>query len=331
MLENVEAPLIARGITSEHRREQSLKILNTVGLDGFQAAFPKELSGGMRQRVGFARALVVQPDALLMDEPFSALDVLTAENLRNELLNLWGGKDFPTKAILIVTHNIEEAVQMADRIFVLSSNPGKFKAEIHCDLARPRNRRAPEFEALVDQIYGIMTERTTPDPGHQTTVVEPGLVSPTDLPLPHASVGGLAGLLEILSKRGGREDLPKLAQHLTFEVDDLLPLVDAAELLGFATVAGQALAEAGILTSKELFAAAARERAPLVRAMTRALETTQDRTLDQAFFLDLLRQGFSEEQAQAQFDTAVEWGRYGELFDYAADHRRLILTAPQLP
>ncbi|HEX2822596.1 MAG TPA: AAA-associated domain-containing protein [Streptosporangiaceae bacterium] len=153
------------------------------------------------------------------------------------MLNLWAGKDFPTKAILLVTHNIEEAVQMADRIFVLSTNPGKFKAEIHCDLARPRNRRGPEFEALVDQIYGIMTEQVTPDAGHQTTVVEPGLESPTDLPLPRASVGELAGLLEILDKRGGRDDLPKLAQHLTFEVDDLLPLVDAAEMLGFATVA----------------------------------------------------------------------------------------------
>jgi len=334
---NTEMGLEARGMPPAERHRRAAAMIDLIGLDGFEQAYPKELSGGMRQRVGFARALVVEPDALLMDEPFSALDVLTAENLRNELLNLWRGKDFPTRAILIVTHNIEEAVQMADRIFVLSSNPGKFKAEIHCDLARPRNRRGPEFEALVDQIYGIMTEQVTPDTGHQTTVVEPGLESPTDLPLPHASIGELAGLLEILDKRGGRDDLPKLAQHLTFEVDDLLPLVDAAEMLGFATVAdadikltpaGKALAEASILTSKELFATAARERAPLVRAIVRALETTHDLTLDQAFFLDFLRRGFSEEQARAQFDTAVEWGRYGELFDYAADHRRLILTPP---
>ena len=156
---NTEVGLEAKGVPPAERQDRALKMIDLIGLDGFEQAYPKELSGGMRQRVGFARALVVQPDALLMDEPFSALDVLTAVNLRSELLNLWGGKDFPTKAILIVTHNIEEAVQMADRIFVLSSNPGRFRAEIPCALARPRDRRSPEFEALVDKIYGIMTEQ----------------------------------------------------------------------------------------------------------------------------------------------------------------------------
>jgi NitT/TauT family transport system ATP-binding protein len=155
---NTEVGLQARGVPAAERHERALKMIDLIGLDGFEEAYPKELSGGMRQRVGFARALVVEPDALLMDEPFSALDVLTAENLRTELLNLWRGSDFPTKAILIATRNIEEAVQMADRVFVLSSNPGRFKAEIHCDLPRPRDRRSPEFEALVDQIYAIMTE-----------------------------------------------------------------------------------------------------------------------------------------------------------------------------
>ena len=163
------------------RRQRALKMIDLIGLDGFEQAYPKELSGGMRQRVGFARALVVEPDALLMDEPFSALDVLTAENLRNELLNLWSGTDFPTKAILIVTHNIEEAVQMADRIFVLSSSPGRFRAEIDCDLPRPRDRRSPEFEALVDQIYGIMTERSAQERAQQTHRggTGPGLARPT--------------------------------------------------------------------------------------------------------------------------------------------------------
>ncbi|MGA2829952.1 MAG: nitrate/sulfonate/bicarbonate ABC transporter ATP-binding protein [Streptosporangiaceae bacterium] len=334
---NTEMGLEARGMPPAERHRRALKMIDLIGLDGFEQAYPRELSGGMRQRVGFARALVVEPDALLMDEPFSALDVLTAENLRNELLSLWGGKDFPTKAILIVTHNIEEAVQMADRIFVLSSSPGRFKAEIHCRLPRPRDRRSPEFEALVDQIYGIMTERT-PEAGQQTTVVEPGLASPTDIPLPHASVGALAGLLDILSKRGGRDDLPVLARLLNFEVDDLLPVVDAAEMLGFAAVAhadieltatGKALVEADILVSKKLFAAAARERAPLVKAIVRALETTKDQTLDQQFFLNLLGRGFSEDEARAQLDTAIQWGRYAELFDYTADNRELLLTGPE--
>src|SRR5271170_7706455 len=156
---NTELGLQARAVPLAERQKRALDMIDLIGLDGFEQAYPKELSGGMRQRVGFARALVVQPDALLMDEPFSALDVLTAENLRTELLNLWGGKDFPTKAILIVTHNIEEAVQMADRIFVLASNPGRLRAEIADDLPRPRDRRTPDFEALVDRIYGIMTGR----------------------------------------------------------------------------------------------------------------------------------------------------------------------------
>jgi NitT/TauT family transport system ATP-binding protein len=272
-----------------------------------------------------------------MDEPFSALDVLTAENLRTELLSLWGGKDFPTKAILIVTHNIEEAVQMADRIFVLSTNPGRFKAEINTGLARPRNRRAPEFEAMVDQIYRIMTEQVTPEAGQPTTVVEPGLASPADLPLPHVSVGGLAGLLEILNSRGGRDNLPQLGRLLTFEIDDLLPIVDAAKMLDFAKVAGadieltpegKAIVEADILTSKKLFAAAAATRAPLVRAIVRALETTKDGTLSGRFFLDLLRRGFSEDEARAQLDTAIDWGRYAELFSYRADDGELVLTPP---
>jgi NitT/TauT family transport system ATP-binding protein len=334
---NTEVGLQARGVPSAERRKRALEMIDLIGLDGFEEAYPKELSGGMRQRVGFARALVVEPDALLMDEPFSALDVLTAENLRTELLNLWGGRDFPTKAILIVTQNIEEAVQMADRILVLSSNPGRFKAEIHCDLSRPRDRRAPEFEALVDQIYAIMTEQVGAEAGQQTIVVEPGLASPTELPLPHVSVGGLAGLLEILESRGGRDDLPELGRLLTFEVDDLLPIVDAAEMLGFAavadadielTVTGNALADADIRTSKELFAAAAATRAPLVRAIVRALETTKDHTLSERFFLDLLQRGFSEDEARAQLDTAINWGRYAELFDYHADAGELILTPP---
>jgi NitT/TauT family transport system ATP-binding protein len=331
---NTELGLQARAVPPAERQKRALEMIDVIGLDGFEEAYPKELSGGMRQRVGFARALVVQPDALLMDEPFSALDVLTAENLRTELLSLWGGKDFPTKAILIVTHNIEEAVQMADRIFVLASNPGRFKTEINTDLARPRDRRAPEFEAMVDRIYGIMTERT-PEADQQTTVVEPGLASPRDYPLPHVGVGGLAGLLEILNNLGGREDLPRLGRLLTFEIDDLLPIVDAAKMLGFAEVAdadieltaeGKAFVEADILTSKKLFATAAAAHAPLVRAILRALETTKDGTLSERFFLDLLRGGFSQDEAQAQLDTAIDWGRYGELFDYRAGDGQLILT-----
>jgi len=335
---NVEMGLEARGMPEPERGPRAEEAIDLIGLDGFEQAYPKELSGGMRQRVGFARALVVEPDALLMDEPFSALDVLTAENLRTELLNLWRRPDFPTKAILLVTHNIEEAVQMADRIFVLSSNPGRFRAEITNDLPRPRDRRSPDFEALVDRLYAIMTERPAPD-DTGAGGLDPTQATPTEVPLPAATVGGLAGLLEILAARGGRDDLPQLAQLLTFEVDDLLPLVDAADLLDFAQVSdadleltarGKQWVEADILDSKKLFAQTSAERAPLVRAIVRSLEATADGTLNQRFFLDLLGRGFSEDEARSQLDTAIDWGRYGELFEFDAHTGELVLTPPEL-
>jgi NitT/TauT family transport system ATP-binding protein len=332
--QNVELGLEALGVEAGERRERAERAIDTIGLDGFESAYPKELSGGMRQRVGFARALVVEPDALLMDEPFSALDVLTAQNLRAELLRLWREKDFPTKAMLIVTHNIEEAVVLADRIFVLGANPGRIRTEISCTFPQPRHRHDESFQALVDRIYGLMTGRDTRPPAHIWTEVAPGEGSPTDTPLPDASVGGMSGLLEILVAHGGSEDLPQLAHELTFEVDDLLPLVDAAQVLGLAHVddadlhvtdEGRVFVAADILESKQIFALRARERAPLVRAICRALEATQDGTLGEGFFLDVLRRGFTEDEARRQLQIAVDWGRYGELFDFDANTGQLSL------
>ncbi len=323
--QNVEIGLEALGVDPTERRERAERAIDTIGLDGFESAYPKELSGGMRQRVGFARALVVEPDALLMDEPFSALDVLTAQNLRAELLRLWREKDFPTKAMLIVTHNIEEAVILADRIFVLGANPGRIRTEIGCTFSQPRHRHDESFQALVDQIYTLMTGPDNRAPAHIWAAKSAADATATDTPLPEASVGGMSGLLEILLARGGDEDLPKLAHELTFEVDDLLPLVDAAQLLGLAeardadlhiTEEGRVFVAASILDSKKIFAKLARERAPLVRAICNALETTDDGTLGEGFFLDLLRRGFSEEEARAQLSIAIDWGRYGELFDF---------------
>jgi len=328
--QNVELGLEARNVAAAERRERAERAIDLIGLDGFESAYPKELSGGMRQRVGFARALVVQPDALFMDEPFSALDVLTAENLRTELLNLWERDDFPTRAMLIVTHNIEEAVLLADRVLVLSSNPGRIREELHVELDRPRDRRSPAFEALVDKIYGIMTgHEETPKAARPVTPAQP---SPIDEPLPAATVGGMAGLLEILLARGGKEDLPALAHDLVFEVDDLLPLVDATALLGFAIVDdadieitpdGREFVIADILTTKQLFAQHAATRAPLVRAINNALTSSIDGNLPEEFFLDILGRGFSDEEARHQLDIAIDWGRYGELYDYDANTGQL--------
>jgi NitT/TauT family transport system ATP-binding protein len=340
--QNVELGLEARGVPQAERSERALAAIDTIGLDGFESAYPKELSGGMRQRVGFARAIVTEPDALLMDEPFSALDVLTAENLRNELVKLWEGRGAPVKSILIVTHNIEEAVLLADRVLVLSSNPGRIRAELSVELPRPRDRHAPRFEALVDTIYGILTGREEPAVDaiagrpadtRPASSAQP-VATPINTPLPAVSPGGLGGLLEILAARGGKDGLAELADDLSFEIDDLLPLTDAALLLRMAridgsdielTPEGKEFALADILTSKQLFARLAARHAPLVRAVVQALAATEDHTLRAGFFIDLLRRGFSATEARSQLDTAIDWGRYAELYDYDSDDDELTL------
>jgi NitT/TauT family transport system ATP-binding protein len=333
--QNVELGLEARGVRAAERAERAIRAIDLIGLDGFESAYPRELSGGMRQRVGFARALVVEPDVLLMDEPFSALDVLTAENLRGELLELWGAREFPTRAVVVVTHNIEEAVLLADRLLVLGTNPGRIQEEIEIDLPRPRDRRAPAFEAMLDRIYGLMTGRGAA--GITAGDGESGLqtATPGNSPLPAASVDGIAGLLEILQAAGGEVDLADLADDLALDVDDLLPLVDAAQMLDFArvgsgrvflTASGEELAGADIQDSKALFSRAALERAPLVRAIDGALRRSVDGGLGEGFFLDVLGSHYSAEEARVQLDVAIDWGRYAELYEYDAPHGELRRT-----
>jgi NitT/TauT family transport system ATP-binding protein len=337
VIENVEAPLKARGVGKIERTKRSLRILDTVGLDGFETAYPKELSGGMKQRVGFARALVVEPEVLFMDEPFSALDVLTAENLRGELLELWDKKKMPTRAVFLVTHNIEEAVLLADRIIVLGKNPARIRTDFRMTLPRPRNRKAPLFLQTVDYIYNVLTQPDVTPAFRPELEQEPAgkAGAPAKYPmLPHARPGGIAGLLEILIDRGGREDIYKLADELSFEIDDMLPTVEGAALLGFLAVAqgdaeitpeGRAFAEADILLRKELFRKAAVDLVALLRQITRSLQSKSDRRLPQEFFLDLLEEHFSEDEARLQLETALNWGRYAELFDYDAGSKQFFI------
>jgi len=336
VLENVEAPLIARGIDPAERRKSAMRILDTVGLDGFQAAYPKELSGGMRQRVGFARALVVEPEVLFMDEPFSALDVLTAENLRSELLELWQKKTIPTESIFIVTHNIEEAVLLADRIIVLGRNPGHIRTDFKVNIAHPRDRKATAFTQLVDYIYKVLTQPDAQPPALPQTPSGKEVRDQRQMHyqmLPHARPGGIAGLLEILIDHAGKDDIYKLADDLAFEIDDLLPIVDAAQLLGFLKVnegdaaitsTGAEYANSEILRQKELFRIAAVENVLLLRQIVRAIEAKSDRSVPEEFFHDMLDEQFSEDETIRQLETAINWGRYAELFDFDASRRRFI-------
>jgi NitT/TauT family transport system ATP-binding protein len=345
VFENVEAPLKARGVGSFERRKRSLRIIDTVGLDGFEQAYPKELSGGMKQRVGFARALVVEPEVLFMDEPFSALDVLTAENLRSELLELWGKKAIPTKAIFIVTHNIEEAVLLADRIIVLGKNPGCIRTDFEVGIPRPRDRKSSEFTNYVDYIYKVLTSPVLPGTALHPPK-EPLLPAVACAPrvtyqmLSHARPGGIAGLLELIDDRpNGREDMYRLADELSFELDDLLPIVDAARQLGFLKVEegdaqitpeGHEFANAEILRQKDLFRKAVLSNVTLLRQITRTLEAKRDHSAPEELFHDLLDEHFSEEESKRQLETAISWGRYAELFEYDADRHRLYLPQAEV-
>lgn len=335
VLENVEAPLEARGVPVVERHKRALRIIDSVGLDGFESAYPKELSGGMKQRVGVARALVVEPEVLFMDEPFSALDVLTAETLRGELMELWLGKKIPTRAIFIVTHNIEESVILADRIIVLGRNPAHIHAEFNVNMPHPRDHKDPRFTELVDLIYKALTQQDQPDstPVGQADAEQrrgKGIVM-----LPHTRPGGMAGLLEILEDHNGQADLHVLADELSLEVDALLPTVDTAVLLGLLKVEegdailtseGKAFAQADIQERKAIFRKAVLANIPLLRQMEQALKSKANRTLPAEFFQDLLDEHFSEDEARRQLETAIQWGRYAELFDYDAASGKLTLT-----
>jgi len=322
VLENVEGPLLARGMAHPERHRRALKALNAVGLKGFETAYPKELSGGMKQRVGFARALAVEPEILFMDEPFSALDVLTAENLRRELMELWTEKKISTRSIFLVTHNIEEAVLLADRIVVLGSNPATIRADFRIPLAQPRDRKSASFLLYVDYIYKVMTqprlELAPPTPA--------GAEAKSQWQrLPHSRPGSIAGLLGLLIDRGGEEDLYHIAEQLLLEVDDLLPIVEGATLLGFAsaregdvkiTSEGRVFAEADISTRKSLFREAALGHVALLQKMKSALDSKSDHRMPLEFFHDILDEHFTETDVLEQIETALNWGRYAGIFSY---------------
>jgi NitT/TauT family transport system ATP-binding protein len=332
--QNVELGLLPKGYPVHERRERALRAIDLIGLDGFESAYPRELSGGMKQRVGFARALVVEPEILFMDEPFSALDVLVAENLRHELLDLWRTHQIPTRAILMVTHNIDEAVSMADRLLVFGANPGRIRAELPGLPLAQRMQKTEAHAQLVDTVYRIMTN---PDedietllPAETKTQLKPQqplsrAAHPAYQMLPHVSIGELTGFIERLHAEGGRADLYELARELQMEADDLLPLAEAADLLGFGDIVegdalllpeGQRFAEADVQSEKSLFRQQTLKAIPLIRQIVEKLQATPDHSLPEDEFLEALEQFFRPSEARRQLDTAIDWGRYAEVFAY---------------
>jgi NitT/TauT family transport system ATP-binding protein len=332
VLGNVELGLEALGVSGAERRRRAVDAIDLIGLDGFENAYPKELSGGMRQRVGFARALVVDPDILLLDEPFSSLDVLTAETLRGDLLDLWDDRRIPTKGMVFVSHNIEEAVEIADRILIFSSDPGRIRAQIPISLPRPRSPESTGFRQIVDQVYTLLTTEPGRD-GRRGAKAEPIGIG---FRLPDAGVQQLSALIEKLTEAPyhGRADLPHLADEENLVMDELFPLIETLQLLGFAHVSGgdieltplgRSYAEADMLVRKQIFADALLKHVPLAAHIRRVLDERPGHRAPAARFLRELEDHLSEEEAGRVLETVINWGRHAEIFAYDLDTEVLSL------
>jgi NitT/TauT family transport system ATP-binding protein len=330
--QNVELGLEAAGVPAAERARRAGEAIALIGLAGFEGALPRELSGGMRQRVGIARALVMQPAVLLMDEAFSALDVLTGERLRDEILQLWDGGQMPTQALLVVSHNIEEAVMMADRVLVFASNPGRVRAELPITLPRPRRADSAEVRLLIDEVYGLMTS-AAPAAGAPQEPARPHLSDR----LPDADVGRMESLLELLAgaRFQGRADLPQLAAQGALTDENLLPLAEALHRLGLAQLSGGDLiatplghnyVQGSHAFRRDIFGQQLLAHVPLAAFIRHSLEQEAGGGLKQEPFLQLLMDSMAAEEAQRVLRVAIEWARYGEVFEY--DYRTGVIHLP---
>jgi NitT/TauT family transport system ATP-binding protein len=336
VFENVALGLEAQRMPRAEIRKRSLAAIDLIGLDGFESAYPRELSGGMRQRVGFARALVVHPNILLMDEPFSALDVLTAETLRTDFLDLWSEGRMPIKGVILVTHNIEEAVLMCDRILVFGSNPGRILSEIKVSLPQPRKRLDPSFRELVERIYVEMTARPAGVvPGRQERFPGLGIGSV----LPAVSTNLLSGLVEAVAAApfSGKADLPEIASDLQMEIDELFPVAETLQMLRFAELAGgdlkltddgMAFANAAVDERKRIFLRHLLTYVPLAAHIRRVLDERASHSARKSRFIDELEDFMSEEAADQTLRNVVRWARYAEAFAYDDENAMFSLENP---
>ncbi|HEY1631699.1 MAG TPA: nitrate/sulfonate/bicarbonate ABC transporter ATP-binding protein [Rhizomicrobium sp.] len=333
VLENVQLGLEALGLPQAEIRKRALESIDLIGLDGYESAYPRELSGGMRQRVGFARALVVHPNILLMDEPMSALDVLTAENLRTDLLELWSEGDLPIKGMILVTHNIEEAVLMCDRVLLFSTNPGRVAAEIKIDLRKPRDRNDPAFLALVDRIYVEMTTRRVEKLKNEAPRAAIGTH------LPRVSVNLLAGLIEAVEAQpyGGKAELSEIASDLQLEIDELFPVVESLQMLRLADISegdivlsdnGKRFAQAEVDDRKRMFARLLIRYVPLAALVRRVLDERESHQAPWNRFVDELEDYMTTEAAEDTLRALVSWARFAELFSYDDDTGMFSLENP---
>ena len=339
--QNVELGLEARGMAPIERAAKAAAAIALIGLGGFEGALPRELSGGMRQRVGIARALVTEPDVLLMDEAFSALDVLTGERLRDDILDLWQRDTMPTRAMLVVSHNIEEAVLMADRVLVFASDPGRVQHELAVPLARPRDPDSDAVRALADEVYALMTHRPLRAARLAAASNAAGVVpaaSPTTWAerLPAADVSRMDGLLVLLSQSpfNGRADLPQLAEETELTDAQLLPVAHAVALLGLAqleagdlqlTPLGQRYVDGHHGLRQQLFGQQLLAHVPLAAHIRQTLERTPSGQLPDKPFLRLLAERLGDHEAARVMHTVIDWGRHGEVFEYDANRHLICL------
>ncbi|MCR8641252.1 nitrate/sulfonate/bicarbonate ABC transporter ATP-binding protein [Paenibacillus sp. N1-5-1-14] len=328
VLENVKLGLENKPLSEAEKMRKALSIIDRIGLDGFESAYPKELSGGMRQRVGIGRALVMEPDILLMDEPFSALDVLTAENLKRDLLELWTERKIPTKSIIMVTHSIEEAVYMSDRAIVLSRDPARIIADIPITMPHWRDKQEAAFTEHVDRIYSILTNREYK--GHEHAQEQKKQIEKVQ----EVPAGALTGFIELIDDLGNTVDLYKLAEQLSLNLEDFLPIVEAAQMLDFASIqhgditlteSGSQFANASVLERKDIFKKQVLAHVPMMEKIVWILQSKSNNKMEREFFLEIFEKHFGSEEAGHQLDIMIDWGRYAELLAYDEKAKLLFL------